>query len=56
MIGADVAVTWIDSVTGKGYADDYFLDSKAQCSGGTGSCPDNRFKVWIVKKHRKMEL
>lgn len=45
MVGADVAVAWIDKNTGKGYAEDYFLDSKSQCSGSRGSCPDTRLGV-----------
>ncbi|XP_037940918.1 protein Skeletor, isoforms B/C isoform X3 [Teleopsis dalmanni] len=40
MIGSDVAVAWVDKATGKGFAQDYFLDDKSQCSGGRGSCPD----------------
>ncbi|KAG4075641.1 hypothetical protein HA402_003466 [Bradysia odoriphaga] len=42
MIGADVAVVWVDRDTGKGYAHDYYLDDKSQCSGTRGSCPDIR--------------
>ncbi|XP_055594127.1 protein Skeletor, isoforms B/C [Uranotaenia lowii] len=42
MVGADAAVVWIDKATGKGYAQDYYLDAKSQCSGGRGSCPDTR--------------
>ncbi|XP_049281488.1 protein Skeletor, isoforms B/C isoform X1 [Anopheles funestus] len=42
MVGADVAVVWVDKATGKGYAQDYYLDAKSQCSGGRGSCPDTR--------------
>lgn len=45
MIGADVAVSWIDKNTGKGYAEDYYLDAKSQCSGNRGSCPDTRLAV-----------
>lgn len=45
MVGADVAVAWIDKNTGKGYAEDYYLDAKAQCSGQKGSCPDTRLGV-----------
>lgn len=45
MVGADVAVAWIDKNTGKGYAEDYFLDAKSQCSGSRGSCPDTRLGV-----------
>lgn len=47
MVGADVAVAWIDKNTGKGYAEDYFLDAKSQCSGNRGSCPDTRLGVSI---------
>lgn len=45
MVGADAVVAWIDRETGKGYAEDYFLDAKSQCSGGRGSCPDTRLSV-----------
>ncbi|KAL3267917.1 hypothetical protein HHI36_007055 [Cryptolaemus montrouzieri] len=44
MINGDVAVAYIDRDTMKGYAEDYFLRDKSQCSGKTGSCPDNRFR------------
>lgn len=44
MIGGDVVVAWVNRLTGKGYAQDYFLESKAQCSGNRGSCPDTRLK------------
>ncbi|XP_062123757.1 protein Skeletor, isoforms D/E isoform X1 [Drosophila sulfurigaster albostrigata] len=40
MIGADVAVAWVDPETGNGFAQDYYLEGKAQCSGGRGACPD----------------
>lgn len=42
MIGADVAVAWLDRNTGKGNAVDYYLADKSQCSGRRGSCPDVR--------------
>lgn len=45
MVGADVAVVWVDKNTGKGYAHDYYLDDKSQCSGSRGSCPDTRIEV-----------
>lgn len=45
MVGADVAVAWIDKNTGKGYAEDYYLDAKSQCAGNKGSCPDTRLGV-----------
>jgi len=48
MIGADVAVAWVDKETGKGFAHDYFLDAKSQCSGNRGSCPDTRIAVCIL--------
>ncbi len=44
MIGGDVVVAWVNRLTGKGYAQDYFLDAKSQCSGSRGSCPDTRLK------------
>lgn len=40
MVGADTTVAWVDKETGKGYAHDYYLDAKSQCSGKHGSCPD----------------
>lgn len=45
MIGADVAVAWVDKDTGKGFANDYYLDAKSQCSGAHGSCPDLKLSV-----------
>jgi len=45
MIGGDVTVAWVDKQTLQGYAVDYFLDAKSQCSGRRGSCPDNRIQV-----------
>lgn len=44
MIGGDVVVAWVNRLTGKGYANDYFLEAKSQCSGNRGSCPDTRLK------------
>lgn len=44
MIGGDVVVAWVDKATSKGYAEDYHLGEKSQCSGPTGSCPDNRLQ------------
>ena len=40
MVGGDVTVTWMDHSSGKGYAEDYYLDAKSQCAGGRGACPD----------------
>merc|ERR1712117_266809 len=40
MVGGDVTVTWMDHKSGKGYADDYYLDAKSQCAGRRGACPD----------------
>lgn len=45
MIGGDVVVAWVDKETFKGHAEDYYLKDKSQCSGPTGSCPDNRLQV-----------
>lgn len=47
MIGGDVVVAWVDRETLKGYADDYYLEAKSQCSGPRGSCPDDRLIVSI---------
>ncbi|XP_076165235.1 DM13 and DOMON_DOH domain-containing protein skeletor isoform X2 [Ptiloglossa arizonensis] len=44
MVGGDVVVAWVDKQTLQGYAVDYFLDAKSQCSGGRGSCPDTRIQ------------
>ncbi|XP_025158316.1 protein Skeletor, isoforms B/C [Harpegnathos saltator] len=44
MIGGDVAVAWVDKQTLQGYAIDYFLEGKSQCSGRRGSCPDTRIQ------------
>ncbi|XP_046838049.1 protein Skeletor, isoforms B/C isoform X1 [Vespa crabro] len=44
MIGGDVVVAWVDKQTLQGYAIDYFLDAKSQCSGGRGSCPDTKIQ------------
>nr|XP_031843267.1 protein Skeletor, isoforms B/C isoform X1 [Nomia melanderi] len=44
MVGGDVVVAWVDKQTLQGYAIDYFLDAKSQCSGGRGSCPDTRIQ------------
>lgn len=49
MIGADVVVAWIDHETLNGYAYDYFLDSKSQCAGNRGSCPDVKLQVPVVR-------
>ena len=45
MIGGDVTVAWMDHSTGKGYAEDYFLDAKSQCAGNRGSCPDDNIPL-----------
>ena len=47
MVGGDVVVAWVDKQTLQGYAVDYYLDAKSQCSGGRGSCPDTRIQVRI---------
>ncbi|XP_011185921.1 protein Skeletor, isoforms B/C isoform X2 [Zeugodacus cucurbitae] len=39
MIGSDVVVAWVEKDTGKGFAVDYYLSDKSQCSGGLGVCP-----------------
>lgn len=45
MVGGDVTVAWVDKQTLQGYAIDYILDAKSQCSGRRGSCPDRRILV-----------
>lgn len=32
MVGGDVVVAWVNRLNGKGYAQDYFLEAKSQCS------------------------
>ncbi|XP_012528510.1 protein Skeletor, isoforms B/C isoform X2 [Monomorium pharaonis] len=44
MVGGDVTVAWVEKQTLQGYAVDYFLDAKSQCSGRRGSCPDRRIR------------
>jgi len=44
MVGGDVTVTWMDHRSGKGYAEDYFLDAKSQCAGRRGACPDRNIR------------
>ncbi|XP_074095643.1 DM13 and DOMON_DOH domain-containing protein skeletor isoform X1 [Cotesia typhae] len=44
MVGGDVVVAWVDKETLQGYAIDYILDGKSQCSGKRGSCPDTRIQ------------
>lgn len=45
MVGGDVVVAWVDKETLKGYAEDYYLEAKSQCSGPRGSCPDAKLAV-----------
>lgn len=52
MVGGDVVVAWVDKDTLKGYAQDYYLKDKSQCSGPTGSCPDDRFRVSATAKNK----
>lgn len=51
MVGSDVVVAWYDRDTGKGFAIDYFLTDKSQCSGNRGSCPDTRLGVISTLTH-----
>lgn len=48
MVGGDIVVAWVDKQSLQGYAIDYFLDAKSQCSGNRGSCPDVRIQVTIL--------
>ena len=50
MVGADVVVAWVDKQTLQGYAIDYILDAKSQCSGSRGSCPDTQIEVRMYPK------
>jgi len=47
MVGGDVVLAWFDRLTGRGNVVDYFIESKSQCSGRSGVCPDSRLKVRI---------
>jgi hypothetical protein len=49
MVGGDVVVAWMEHDTGKGFANDYYLDAKSQCAGQSGVCPDDVFEVSIEK-------
>ena len=44
----DVTVAWMDHNSGKGYAEDYYLDAKSQCAGSRGSCPDSNIPLGIL--------
>lgn len=44
MVGGDVTVTWMDHRSGKGFAEDYYLDAKSQCAGKRGACPDSNIR------------
>ena len=45
MVGSDAVVTWLDRRSGQGVAEDYYLQSKRQCSAGQGACPDTQLRV-----------
>lgn len=45
MIGGDVVLAWFERSTGRGHVVDYYIESKSQCSGRSGVCPDSRIKV-----------
>ena len=38
----------MDHNSGKGYAEDYYLDAKSQCAGSRGSCPDSNIPLGIL--------
>lgn len=42
MIGADVAIGWLDRSTGKGYVHDHYMTSKSACQAGKGVCQDTQ--------------
>ncbi|PRD32306.1 UNVERIFIED_CONTAM: Skeletor [Trichonephila clavipes] len=44
MIGADVAVAYLDSDTKQARLVDYYLSAKSQCSQGSGACPDTKLR------------
>ena len=47
MEGADAVVAWLDRRSGEGFAEDYYLQSKRQCSAGQGACPDTQLRVSV---------
>lgn len=47
MVGADVAVSWLDHSSGKGYVHDYYITSKSHCSAAKGVCPDTIAPVTV---------
>ena len=56
-VQGDVIVGWVNSRTGKGGVDDYFLaGSKIKCDDGAESCPDKNKPVSIKKKSCNNEL
>ncbi|XP_067138701.1 protein Skeletor, isoforms B/C-like [Centruroides vittatus] len=42
MVDADAIITWIDGAN-RGHAVDYYLESKQQCVGNRGVCPDTKY-------------
>lgn len=42
MIGADVAVGWLDRESGKGFVHDHYMTSKSACTAGKGVCQDTQ--------------
>ena len=44
----DVVVGWINTQTGKGGLDDYFLSGALACSDGAESCPDTTKPVRLL--------
>ena len=36
--------------SGKGYAEDYYLDAKSQCAGRRGACPDKYETVGVKQE------
>lgn len=56
MVGADVAVAWVDKQTGKGHSYDYYLDDRSQCSGKHGSCPDSNLEVKLINLEKSFRF
>ena len=48
MVGADVAIGWLDQSTGKGFVHDHFIDARRPCSGANGVCQDTLSSVNIL--------
>lgn len=51
MVGADAVVAFFDRKTGRGHVIDYNLESKQQCVGSYGSCPDIKSNFFYINNY-----